>query len=170
MVTHIMGHMLVIMGIMLITTCHTEELALPTDRQGENTSAKCVLRWGRYLAQKLIFNSTHKFTCGKPNHINVRSVTNLLPTPATCHNTREYILASNRTNAKFVNENSPSCHTSSNIFARIPVTSLTNVDIQAAPRRFRNYQIYSRTQDVIKRINHTSATHATNASLTKLPC
>ena len=47
--------------------------------------------------------------------------------------------------AKFVNENSPSCHTSSNIFARIPVTSLTNVDIQAAPRPFRNYQIYSRT-------------------------
>ena len=47
--------------------------------------------------------------------------------------------------AKFVNENSPSCHTSSNIFARIQVISPTNVDIQAAPRPFRNYQIYSRT-------------------------
>ena len=47
--------------------------------------------------------------------------------------------------AKFVNENSPSCHISSNIFARIQVISPTNVDIQAAPKPFRNYQIYSRT-------------------------
>ena len=106
--------------------------------------------------------------------------------------------------AKFVNENSPSCHISSNIFARIQVISPTNVDIQAAPKPFRNYQIYSRTPgkvstnkqsailvtiwlqimisiipksyhmkfiiDVIKRINHTSATHATNASLMKPRC
>jgi len=123
----------------------------------------------RYLAQKLIFNSTHKFTCGRPNHTNARNVTNHLPTPATCHNTPESILASNRTNAKFVNENSPSCPISSNIFARIPVISLTNVDIQDAPRLFRNYQTSNRIQDATKRINHTSATHATNASLTKLP-
>ena len=51
----------------------------------------------RYLAPKPIFSSIHKFTCGKPNHINVRSATNHLPTPATCRNIREFILASNRT-------------------------------------------------------------------------
>lgn len=169
LVTHITGHM-VNMDIMAITTCHMGEQALPMDPLDENTSARCVLRWGRYLAQKPIFNSIHKFTCGKPNHTNVRSVTNHLPTPATCHNIREYILASNRTNAKFVNENSPSCHISSNIFARIQVISPTNADILVAPRLFRNYQTYSRTQDVIKLINPTSATHATNASLTKTPC
>jgi hypothetical protein len=160
----------VIMDIITIITCHIADQELRMVRLEENTSARCVHRWERYLAPKPIFSSIHKFTCGKPNHINVRSATNHLPTPATCRNIREFILASNRTNAKFVNENSPSCHTSSNIFARIQVISPTNVDIQAAPRPFRNYQIYSRTPDVIKRINHTSATHATNASLMRPRC
>ena len=56
-----------------------------------------VFSFSRYLAPKPIFSSIHRFTCGKPNHINVRSATNHLPTPATCRNIREFILASNRT-------------------------------------------------------------------------
>lgn len=124
----------------------------------------CYLLCFRYSLPKQTSSCTHKLTCAKPNHTNVRSAQSPSPTQATYPNIHGYTWESNLIAAKFASVSSPSFLTCSSTSEHTLVTNLISAAIQDVLRHFLNFPTFNRTREVIKLINHTSAIRATSVS------
>lgn len=123
----------------------------------------------RFSVPRLTCSSTHRATCGRPSRTSVHNVRSRLPTRRTCRNTREFISASSRTDARSANAVSLNSAIFSNTYARIQAINHINVDIPAVIKLFRSSARCRATADAIKRISRTNVIRAINASRTRHP-